>query len=228
MQILVVEDDSNIASLLMDYLQARGHQADWASSGPRALALLEEQHFDAIVLDRGLPRMEGLRFLRLLREDLKMTLPVLVLTARDTESDKLEGFQAGADDYVVKPFSLAEVEARLQALLRRSAATPGTVLQVGRLRFDPLRHELTLQAPGETRVLNAGPKTLLLIETLMQSPGRVFSHAQLEQRLWQEAQPNSDRLRQALYQARKLVNTPDSGCTIQTVHSLGYRLDTTS
>lgn len=221
MRILVVEDDSSIAGVLMDYLHASGHEADWAASAPRALALLDENPFDAIVLDRGLPRMEGLRFLRLLREEMQIHMPVLVLTARDSESDKLEGFEAGADDYVVKPFSLAEVEARLLALVRRGKASNDTVLRSGKLRFDLSRHELTLDGA----ILNAGPKTLQLLETLMREPGHVFTHEQLEQRLWKESQGNNDKLRQVLYQARKLVNTEGSGCEIVTVHGLGYRLE---
>lgn len=221
MRILVVEDDSSIAAVLVEYLHASGHEADWAASAPRALALLDEGQFDVIVLDRGLPRMEGLRFLRLLREEMQIHLPVLVLTARDSESDKLEGFEAGADDYVVKPFSLAEVEARLLALVRRGKTSNETVLRSGKLRFDLSRHELTLDGT----LLSAGPKTLQLLEALMREPGHVFTHEQLELRLWKESQDNSDKLRQVLYQARKLVNTEGSGCEIVTVHGLGYRLE---
>lgn len=228
MHILIVEDDSGIAGLLVDYLQARGHQADWASSGPRALSLLEDHQFDAMILDRGLPRMEGLRFLQLVREDLKLGLPVLILTARDTENDKLEGFQAGADDYVVKPFSLAEVEARLKALVKRSMPSASTLLHVGNLCFDSARYELSLTDKSGTQILTTNRKTLQLLEIFMRSPGKTFTHAQLEQHLWQEPQPNSDRLRQTLYQVRKLLNTPHSLCQIKTVHSLGYRLETTS
>lgn len=221
MRILVVEDDSSIAAVLMDYLHARGHEADWAASAPRALALLDENSFDAIVLDRGLPRMEGLRLLRLLREEMNVHLPVLVLTARDSENDKLEGFEAGADDYVVKPFSLAEVEARLLALVRRGTSSHETVLRTGKLRFDTTRHELSVDG----NILNAGPKTLQLLEILMRAPGHVLTHEQLEQRLWKDNQGNNDRLRQVLYQARKLVSTEGSDCEIVTVHGLGYRLE---
>ena len=223
MRVLIVEDDAGIAGTLLDFLAARGHVADWAASPAQALARLEQATFDVLVLDRGLPRMEGLRFLRLLREELHHDLPVLVLTARDSESDKLEGFRAGADDYVVKPFSLAEVEARLLALARRSgaaAAVSRRLLEVGRLRFDPERFELTVA--GELR--SSGPKVLQLLEMLMREPGRVFTHAELEQSLWGEAQDNSDKLRQVLYQARKLLDG-DAGCDITTVHGRGNRLE---
>lgn len=222
MRVLVVEDDAGIAGTLVDFLTARGHATDWAASPAQALARLEQAAFDVMVLDRGLPRMEGLRFLRLLREELQHDLPVLVLTARDSEGDKLEGFGAGADDYVVKPFSLAEVEARLLALVRRAhSATPGArPLQAGRLRFDPDRFELSVDGV----VRSAGPKVLQLLELLLREPGRVFTHDTLEQALWGETQDNSDKLRQVLYQARKLLGD-DAGCDITTVHGRGYRLE---
>lgn len=222
MHVLIVEDDAGIAATLVDFLGARGHVTDWAASPAQAMARLEQAAFDVMVLDRGLPRMEGLRFLRLLREELQHDLPVLVLTARDSESDKLEGFRAGADDYVVKPFSLAEVEARLLALTRRAQGSgqSGRPLQAGRLRFDPDRFELSVD--GDVRA--AGPKVLQLLELLMREPGKVFTHEVLEQALWGEAQDNSDKLRQVLYQARKLLGD-DAGCDITTVHGRGYRLE---
>lgn len=224
MRVLIVEDDASLAATLCDFLQARGHQADWAASPAQALARLEQQHCDVLVLDRGLPRLEGLRFLRLLREELGMALPVLVLTARDSEQDKLEGFAAGADDYVVKPFSLAEVEARLVALTRRAAALPAAgVLRVGNLCFDRDRHRFTVD--GMPR--SAGPKVLALLELLMREPGRVFTHERLEEALWGEPQDSSDKLRQVLYQARKLLASPTGRavCDIVTVHGRGYKLE---
>ena len=224
MRILIVEDDAGIAGALLDFLLAQGHAADWAASPAQAMARLEQSAFDVLVLDRGLPRMDGLRFLRLLREELGHNLPVLVLTARDSESDKLEGFRAGADDYVVKPFSLAEVEARLLALARRGAGMPARrVLQAGRLRFDPDRYELSVD--GLPR--SAPRQVLKLFELLLREPGRVFTHEVLEQALWGETQDNSDKLRQVLYQARKLLAGPgaDAGCDITTVHGRGYRLE---
>lgn len=221
MRVLIVEDDAGIAGSLVDYLAERGHAADWAANPAQALALLEQGGFDVVVLDRGLPRMEGLRWLRLVREELRHDLPVLVLTARDSEADKIAGFRAGADDYVVKPFSLAELEARLLALVRRGGALrTSRVLEVGRLRFDPDRYQLSVD--GEPR--NAAPKVLQLLETLMREPGRVFTHADLEQALWGDVQDNSDKLRQVLYQARKLLDT-QAGCDITTVHGRGYRLE---
>lgn len=223
MYILIVEDDAGIASALMEFLSSRGHVADWAATPGQALALLEAGHFDVMVLDRGLPRLEGLRLLEIVRRELKLELPALILTARDTEQDKLEGFAAGADDYVVKPFSLAELEARLQALHRRHIGTAkNSTLQLAGLVLDRDRHELRVH--GE--VCSAGPKVMKLIELLLQESGRVQTHAHLEELLWGETQPNGDRLRQVLYQARKLLE--HSGVGIVSVHGRGYRMERAS
>ncbi|MFN3586792.1 MAG: response regulator transcription factor [Moraxellaceae bacterium] len=219
---MVVEDDASIAGTLLDFLSLKGHVADWAETPARALLRLEQEEFEAIVLDRGLPRMEGLRLLRLLRDEMQLSLPVLILTAKDTEEDKLEAFAAGADDYVVKPFSLAEVEARLVALRRRSRPVmQADALRVGNISFDASRHELVVA--GEIR--QAGPKVMQLLVLLMREPGRVFSHHSLEELLWGEPQSNGDRLRQVLYHARKLIDMPDAGAKITSVHGVGYRLD---
>lgn len=220
MHVLIVEDDPGIAGALTEFLSSRGHVADWAASPAQALLRLEQSRFDAIVLDRGLPRIEGLRLLDIIRRELGLQMPVLVLTARDTEEDKLQGFAAGADDYVVKPFSLAEVEARLQALLRRGGGGAySQALQLGKLRYD--RDRLELSVAGEIR--NAGPKVMKLIEILLQEPGRVLTHEHIEESLWGEPQLNGDRLRQVLYQARKLLEA--SGVEIVSVHARGYRME---
>ncbi|MGH8492568.1 MAG: response regulator transcription factor [Moraxellaceae bacterium] len=222
MHVLIVEDDPGIASALVEFLSSHGHVADWAAAPGQALALLEDGHFDVMVLDRGLPRLEGLRLLEIVRKELGLGLPVLVLTARDTEEDKLEGFAAGADDYVVKPFSLAEVEARLLALQRRgAAAVSGAVLRLGVVSLDRDRHEL--RVGGELR--SPGPKVMKLIELLLQEPGRVLAHAHLEDVLWGEPQANGDRLRQVLYQARKQLEMPTCDVEIVSVHGRGYRME---
>ena len=222
MKILVVEDDINIARLLLDYFAIRGHQADWATSAGQALQRLEESVFDVLVLDRGLPRMEGLSLLRLLRQEMNIVIPVLILTARDSEADKLDGFAAGADDYVVKPFSLAEVEARLYALLRRvQQQVPTTFIHGGGLSFDQYRHSLRIQ--GEEYV--ASPQVLKLLLALMSEPGRLLAYQVIEQLLWGDIQDSSDKLRQVIRQLRKLLATPKTHCQLLTVHGIGIRLE---
>ncbi len=138
MRILIIEDDTTIAANLYDYLEGRGHSVDAAADGAGGLHLATTQTFDAIVLDLGLPGMDGLSVTRKLRDDAHLETPILMLTARDTLDDKLRGFAQGADDYLVKPFSLKEVEARLQALYKRSSGrTSSRVIEAGTLKFDP-------------------------------------------------------------------------------------------
>lgn len=225
MRVLIVEDDAGIAGNLMTFLEKRGHQPDWAANAAQALERLDQHAFEVMVLDLGLPRVDGLRLMDLLRRDWKRQLPVLMLTARDTEADKLAGFAAGADDYVVKPFSMAEVEVRLLALLRRSQAPAGEMLRLGTLVELDTRQQV-LRIAGEQR--HASPKVLRLLEVLLRDPGRVYSRAELEQALWGEPQEHSDNLRQLLYQARKALRLPDSTHEVlQTKHGLGYFLQET-
>jgi DNA-binding response OmpR family regulator len=138
LRILIIEDDATIAANLYDYFEAHGHSIDAAGDGVTGLHLAVSQTFDVIVLDLGLPGMDGLSLARKLREEAHLDTPILMLTARDTLDDKLEGFSRGADDYLVKPFSLKEVEARLIAMHRRSSGrvTP-RILECGQLTLDP-------------------------------------------------------------------------------------------
>lgn len=221
MRVLIVEDDAEIAGVIVDYLHERGHKIDWAATPAQALLRLEQSSFDVLILDRGLPRMEGLRLLEIIRQELTLDIPVLVLTARDTEVEKLQGFAAGADDYVVKPFSLAELEARLAVLVRRyQPRSHSSALVLGDIRFDRERYELRVSDQLRT----AGPKVMKLIEFLLQQAGRVVSYEQIEELLWGEPQESSDRLRQVLYQARRLLEGSQA-VSIVSVHGKGCRME---
>lgn len=221
MRVLIVEDDPGIAGVILEFLASRGHAADWAATPAQAMLHLEQQEFDVMVLDRGLPRIEGLRLLDIVRNQLRLDLPALVLTARDTEADKLQGFAAGADDYVVKPFSLAELEARLQVLVRRSGqASSKPALELGDVCFDRERWELKVAG----QVCSVGSKVMKLIELLLQQSGRIVSYEHMEEMLWGEPQMDSDRLRQTIYQARKLLKG-SANVTITSVHGRGCRLE---
>ena len=149
MRILIIEDDTTIAANLYDFLESRGHAVDAAADGVTGLHLAISQTFDAIVLDLGLPGMDGLTLTKKLREEAHVETPILMLTARDTLDDKLEGFSRGADDYLVKPFSLKEVEARLLSMNRRSSgrSAPRT-LEAGALSLDPKTMAVRLDRLG--------------------------------------------------------------------------------
>lgn len=219
MHLLIVEDDRTIAENLYEYLEARGHQCDYADSIAAASALLARSAFDAVVLDRNLPDGDGLALARRLRTEGRAT-PILVLTARDTLEDKLLGFEAGGDDYLVKPFALQELEVRLLALARRNAARPAEpLLQHGALSFNAATQELRLHG----RPLALPPKPLRLIAELLAQPGRVFSRRELEIAVWGHEQDSSDNLRSVLHTLRRALGD-DASAQVVNVHGLGYKL----
>ena len=221
MRILIIEDNRDIAANLYDYLEARGHTPDHALDGVTGLHLAVTNDYDAIVLDLALPGMSGIDLCRRLREDAQRDTPVLMLTARDTLDDKLLGFESGADDYLVKPFALKEVEARLLALHKRhQGRSAARRLQVGDLVFDP--NTLAVTRGGEPVKLPR--KCLRLLEVLMQQPNKVFSRAELEHAVWGDAQPQSDTLRSHMHLLRRALARPDRPDPIENVHGLGYRL----
>ncbi len=219
MHILIVEDDRVIAENLYDFLETRGHRCDFAPSLAAADALLERDEFDALVLDRSLPDGDGALLASRLRVA-ENSLAILMLTARDTLDDKLAGFGAGADDYLAKPFALKEVEARLQALLRRSGAQPAAQrLVFGALSYDPTERAVTLA----DRSLTMPPKALRLVEVLLRQPQRVFSRRELEVAVWGREQEASDNLRSVLHTVRRAL-TDSAPVKIVNVHGLGYKL----
>jgi len=220
-RILIIEDDPAIATNLYDFLAARGHMPDAAADGVTGLHLAVTAQFDAIVLDLSLPGLDGMEVCRKLREQAHVDTPVLMLTARDTLDDKLRGFSCGADDYLVKPFALREVEARLDALHKRHGGRVTTrVLQVDSLSFDPR----TLCVRFRGNEVKLPPKCMQLLELMMREPDRVFSRADLEARVWGDAQPNSDTLRSHMHVLRRALTGAGGADPIETVHGLGYRL----
>jgi DNA-binding response OmpR family regulator len=185
------------------------------------LHLAVTQPFDAVVLDLGLPGMDGLKLCEKLRKEAQVDTPVLMLTARDTLEDKLHGFDSGADDYLVKPFALKEVEARLNALHKRSIRrVTAKVLSAGDLTLDP--RTLSIRFSGKE--VKLPPKCIRLLELLMSEPERVFSRAELERAVWGDAQETSDTLRSHMHLLRRALIEAGRYDPIETVHGLGYRL----
>ena len=221
MRILIIEDDRSIATNVYDFLSAAGHAVDAATDGVTGLHLAVTQPFDAIVLDIGLPGMDGMKVCSKLRSDAAIDTPVLMLTARDTLQDKLQGFQRGADDYLVKPFALKELEARLLALYNRARGrvTP-RVLVAGELRLDQRMLEVTLAGAA----VKLPPKCYRLLEVMIAEPGRVFSRAELERAVWGDTQETSDTLRSHMHLLRRALLEAGRYDPVQTVHGVGYRL----
>ena len=219
--ILLVEDHRDIAEMVFDYLEARGFSVDYAADGRAGLRLGCDNHYDAVVLDVMLPGIDGLELCRRLREEARLAAPVLMLTARDTLADKLAGFDSGADDYLVKPFDLAELEARLRSLLRRSrGGAQGEVLSIGDLSYDTRTMKVT-RAGCDLLLTPIGLKILKLL--MQESPALVDRRA-IERAIWGDLPPDSDALRSHMYNLRKVVDKPFAHPLIHTLHSAGFRL----
>ena len=220
MRVLIVEDNPDIAANLGDFLEDHGHTVDFAGDGVTGLHLAVVNDFDAIVLDLALPGMDGLELCRKLRGDAGKDTPVLMLTARDRLQDKLSGFETGADDYMVKPFELQEVEARLKVLASRGRRRVRRQLQVGDLMFN--LDTLAVSRKGVDIYLN--PIGLKLLQCLMEASPNVVSRNDLEMEVWGEEMPDSDSLRVHIHSLRSAIDKPFGSNMIQTRHGIGYRL----
>lgn len=221
LHVLVIEDNPDLAANVCDFLEAKGHIADVAGDGITGLHLAVTRDYDAIVLDIVLPGMDGLTMCRKFREEAKRNTPVLMLTARDALDDRVAGLECGADDYVLKPFALRELEARLKALVRRSKSrVTSSVLQVGDLEFDPAQ----VQVRRGDRVISLPPIPLKLLETLMRASPRVVKREELERAVWGDAPPDSDALRSHMHTVRTAVDRPHEPPLIHTLRGIGYRI----
>lgn len=219
MHLLLIEDSQDLAANVCEYLEARGHVMDTARDGVTGLHLAVVNRYDAIVLDVGLPGLDGVALCRKLRHEARKATPVLMLTARDTLADKLDGFDAGADDYLIKPFALQELEARLQALVRRGSAA-GPVLQVADLRLDTD----TLEVTRAGQAITLTPIGLKLLRLLMQASPRVVSRAEIERAIWGDGPPDSDALRTHVHALRSAVDKAFAAKLLYTVHGIGFQL----
>jgi len=220
MRILIIEDNTDIAANIGDYLEDRGHTVDFAGDGVTGLHLAIVNDYDAIVLDLMLPGMDGIEVCRKLRDEARKDTPVLMLTARDTLEDKLTGFQTGADDYLVKPFELQELSARLQVLGRRGKAAQPRVLRIADLEFN--LDSLSVTRAGQA--INLNPTGLKILQRLMEASPWVVSREELERRVWGEELPDSDALRVHIHSLRAAVDKPFDTQLIQTRHGIGYRI----
>jgi two-component system OmpR family response regulator len=219
-RVLIVEDEPKMAGLIRRGLVEEGHVADVASSGEDALWLAGAHPYEAIVLDVMLPGANGFDTCRRLRSDGIWT-PVLMLTARDSVADRVSGLDVGADDYLTKPFSLAELFARLRALARRGGVERPTELAVGDLRLDPATRRVRR---GDAEV-ELSPQEFALLETFMRRPGQVLSRLQLLEHAWDFAYENRSNVVDVYVRyLREKVDRPFGAASIETVRGAGYRL----
>ena len=219
--ILLVEDNHDIAAMVGDYLEHSGYEVDFAADGITGLHLAVTEDFDAIILDLMLPGMDGLIICRKLRNEAGKTTPILMLTARDTLEDKVAGLDAGADDYLVKPFEIEELDARLRAMLRRAnGEMAAETLRIGDLEVNTG----TLEVHRQGRAISLTPIGLKLVMTLMKASPRVLSRQALERAVWGDIAPDSDALRSHLYNLRKAMDKPFDQAMLHNIPGLGYRL----
>ena len=223
MHVLVIEDDFDVSANIAEYLEDKGYLLDFAYDGISGLHLAATKPYDVIVLDIMLPGIDGVTLLRRLRQASNQgaDTPVLMLTARDGLENKIEGFQAGADDYLVKPFALPELYLRLEALHRRRIGQNSTmVLKVHDLIFDT--HQRTVVRDGQPIHLNR--MELKILERLMRASPAMVTKEQLETEIWSDAYVGGDALRSHIYRLRKAVDRPFDRPLIRTLHGQGYVL----
>jgi two-component system OmpR family response regulator len=219
MRVLVVEDELKMASLLRRGLIEEGYAVDVARTGNDALWMAQAAEYDAVVLDLMLPGIDGIEVCRRLRAEGVWT-PVLMLTARDAVEDRVAGLDAGADDYLPKPFSFVELLARLRALVRRGAAERPAVLEVGDLRLDPATRQVWR---GESEIQLSG-KEFAILETFMRRPGQVLSRYQLLEHAWDYGYENRSNVVDVYVRyLRDKIDRPFGRDSIETVRGVGYR-----
>lgn len=208
MKILLVEDDEQLAQMLSEVLAEQHHTLDVASDGQKGWELAETFTYDLIVLDVMLPNLDGISLCRRLRSH-RLSMPILLLTSRNSSGDKVTGFDAGADDYVVKPFDAKELVARIRALLRRGPAPLPPVLEWGALHLDPSTCEVTY---GE-HLLHLTPKEYSLLELFMRNSSRVFSRSAILEQLWSfEEPPAEETVRAHIKGLRQKLKTAGAPC----------------
>ncbi len=219
--ILLIEDHHDIADMIYDYLERRHFIIDYAADGITGLHLAVTNVYDVVVLDLMLPGMDGIELLGKLRKEARKTTPILILTARDTLQEKIAGLESGADDYLVKPFEIKELEARLRSLIRRHRGLiSAEKLKVHDLEF----HTGTMTATRGGQTLKLTPIAMTILQILMRASPDVVNRRELERQVWGDILPDSDTLRSHLYNLRKCIDKPFDVQLLHTIQNTGYRL----
>ena len=218
MRILVAEDEKKIALLIQKGLTDQGYNVDVCHNGDEALTMASSEPYDAVILDIMLPGRDGLSVLRLLREK-KMAVPVMFLSARGEVSERIEGLDLGADDYLAKPFAMDELIARLRALLRRATGEKLSFYKIGDLTMNLVSREVT----RNTRRVDLTTREFNLLEFLMRTPGQVFTRTQIHERVWEyHFDPGTNLVDVYIQRLRRKVDDGEPAKLIQTVRGVGY------
>ena len=222
--VLLIEDHRDIAEMVTAYLEQRGFEVDYAADGVTGLHLAVSNSYDAIILDLMLPGMDGIDVCHKLRTEARRDTPVIMLTARDTLDDKITGLETGADDYLVKPFAIQELEARVRSIIRRhKGEVSKEILTIGDLEVDTA----TLSVTRAGQSLNTTPIGFKILTVLMRASPAVVSRRELERQVWGDILPDSDTLRSHLYNLRKVIDKPFDEQLLQTVQGSGYKIVST-
>lgn len=216
--VLLIEDDKDLSEAISDYMELDGIEFDFAYNGAAGLNLALNQPYDIILTDLNMPKMDGIHVCQTLRQK-GITTPILMLTARDTLDDKLSGFAAGSDDYLVKPFAMEELKVRLFALVRRAQGVVSN-LTVGDLSIDLDKHLVTRAG----QVLKMPPLCWKILVCLMQNSPNVVSKSKLEDQVWGDDLPNADSLKVHLFKLRQAIDAPFENKMIQTIHGVGVAI----
>jgi len=220
-KVLIIEDDLGLVRMIRDWLAIEKYDVETVSDGPEALEKLKFYSFDLVVLDWQLPGMAGVDVLREFRAH-GGTTPVLILTGKSSISEKEEGFDSGADDYLTKPFHMKELSARMRALLRRPSNFVGNVIKVGALELDPGNFKATKDGAE----LKLQPKEFALLEFFMKHPNQVFSSDSLLNRVWaSESDATSEALTTTIKRLRKKIDKEGEPSFLKTVHGVGYKME---
>lgn len=222
MRVLIIEDNRDLASNMFDFLETKGHVVDAAGDGITGMHLALVNEYDVIVLDLMLPGMDGITLCRKLREEGGKDTPVLMITARDSLEDKISGLEAGADDYLVKPAELREVELRLRVLFRRGGdhTQKQKKLTVEDLTLDPF----TCSVKRGTKAIELPPIPYRILEILMSRSPQVVNREDIEHIVWGEGRPDSDSLRAHVHLLRELIDKPFEKKLLRTMRGFGYQL----
>jgi DNA-binding response OmpR family regulator len=222
MRVLIIEDNRDLASNMFDFLEAKGHVVDAAGDGITGMHLALVNQYDAIVLDLMLPGMDGLTLCSKLRQEGGKNTPILMITARDSLEDKIAGLEAGADDYLVKPAELREIELRLRVLLRRGADSvqKQKKMTIEDLTLDPF----TCSVRRGDKTLEIPPIPYRILEALMSRSPQVVSRNDIEHVVWGEGRPDSDSLRAHVHLLRELIDKPFDRKLLRTMRGFGYQL----
>lgn len=222
MRVLIIEDNRDLASNMFDFLEAKGHVVDAAGDGITGMHLALVNQYDAIVLDLMLPGMDGITLCRKLREEGGKDTPILMITARDSLDDKIVGLEAGADDYLVKPAELREIELRLRVLLRRSGEQ--TIVQKKLTVEDLNLDTLTCSVRRGDKAIDLPPIPYKILKILMMRSPQVVNRDEIEHAVWGEGRPDSDSLRAHVHLLRDLIDRPFERKLLRTLRGFGYQL----